>query len=159
MKILPVGAELFLEDRHDEAASRFSSFCKRPYKCLVEETSNAMHVNSRTVMRSPANCHPCIPFTKYVSEYYSTIFFLYPTIFPLQYFSAKFLHSFLICNETSLHAHVLITFISLLQINTLGVHVMKFIVVRPFHFSVIHAFSVCLVRLNKHKYFTLSAWK
>ena len=30
MKICPVGAELFREDRHDEAGSRFTQFCEHP---------------------------------------------------------------------------------------------------------------------------------
>jgi hypothetical protein len=30
LKICPVGAELFREDRHDEADSRFPQFCERP---------------------------------------------------------------------------------------------------------------------------------
>jgi len=36
---------------------------------------------------------------------------------------------------------------------------MKFIIVRRLQFSVIHIFSVCLVRMNKHEYFKLSALK
>jgi hypothetical protein len=89
VEILPVKAELFFTDRHDEAESRFSQFCQRPYKCLVEEMSNTTYVNTRSLLRSPATCLPCIPFTKYVSEYYSTIFLLYPTTFPLQHFTRK----------------------------------------------------------------------
>ena len=48
----------------------------------------SMHVNTGSLKWSPPNC---ILFGKYVSEYYTTIFFLYPTMFLLQYFSRKIL--------------------------------------------------------------------